>query len=257
MNNARTFTALSLIALAGAATALPFDATDAAEALQRETAILEATGATPSTEPVAIFPAMPEVEIAVPQEELTLPATQAIEEVAAAAVNDITPPAIDVAAQAPETVAPVLDVAPPAVDLVALAETHDALAVRKGEDGEADAMMMLSDVLFSFGDDRLEPAAVSLLEELAPELEGATALQIAGHTDAIGDEVSNQELGLRRANAVRDWLIANSALSADVVTATGIGEVDPVADNLRADGSDNPEGRALNRRVEFLLPDAG
>lgn len=256
MNTARTFTALSLITLASTATALPFDATDAAKAFQREAAILEATGAMPSTDPVAIFPAMPEVA-ALPQQELTSPVAPSVEEVAAAPVNGIAPPAIDITTPAPQIAAPVLDVAPPAVDLVALAETHEALAVRKGEDGEADAMMMLSDVLFSFGDDRLEPAAVSLLEELAPELEGATALQIAGHTDAIGDEASNEELGLRRANAVRDWLIANSALSAEMVTATGIGEGDPVADNLRADGSDNPEGRALNRRVEFLLPDAG
>ena len=218
----------------------------------------------PSTEPVAIFPAMPEEHVAAPViaslQDVPVPALPRLDEFAAStaapAVVD-APAAVDIATQGRDVAAPSVDIVLPAVDLAALAETHEALAVRKGEDGEADAMMMLSDVLFSFGDDRLEPAAVALLEDLAPELEGATALQIAGHTDAIGDEASNQELGLRRANAVRDWLIANSALSADVVTATGIGEVDPVADNLRADGSDNPEGRALNRRVEFLLPDAG
>lgn len=136
-----------------------------------------------------------------------------------------------------------------------IAASDPALSIREGADGEADAMVMLSDVLFGFGNDTLEPEALAVLGGLAAQLEGVPAISIKGHTDAIGDEESNRLLGLRRANNVRDWLIANTNLTADVITAIGVGEADPIADNFTQDGADNPEGRALNRRVEFVLPD--
>ena len=138
-----------------------------------------------------------------------------------------------------------------------IAASDPALALREGEDGEADAMVMLSDVLFSFADASLEPAALEVLAGVAQKLEGVPSIEITGHTDAIGDDEFNLALGQRRADAVRDWLVANTALTADVVTARGVGEADPIAENRTEAGADNPEGRALNRRVEFTLPDAG
>jgi outer membrane protein OmpA-like peptidoglycan-associated protein len=138
-----------------------------------------------------------------------------------------------------------------------IAAADPALDVRTNEDGEVDAMIMLSDVLFSFGDASLEPAALDVLAGVAAKLDGVPSIEITGHTDAIGDEDYNLALGQRRADAVRDWLIANTALTADVVSARGVGEADPIADNRTEDGADNVEGRALNRRVEFTLPDEG
>ncbi|MCK0095053.1 OmpA family protein [Yoonia sp. F2084L] len=146
------------------------------------------------------------------------------------------------------------DAAPSLEDIAA---SDPALDVRTNEDGEVDAMVMLSDVLFSFGDASLEPAALDVLGGIAEKLDGVTSLEITGHTDAIGDENFNLALGQRRADAVRDWLVANTDLTADVVTARGVGEADPIAPNLTEDGADNPEGRAANRRVEFTLPDEG
>lgn len=142
-------------------------------------------------------------------------------------------------------------------NLEEIAASDPNLEVSTNEDGDVDAMVMLSDVLFSFGDASLEASALETLRGVADKLDGVTAIEITGHTDAIGDEAYNEALGQRRADAVRDWLVANTDLSADVVTARGVGETDPIAPNLTEDGADNPDGRAQNRRVEFTLPDEG
>ncbi len=69
---------------------------------------------------------------------------------------------------------------------------------------------------------------------------------IEGHTDSVGPKSSNQALSERRANAVRDYLIANG-INADRLTAAGHGEANPIANNkTRA-------GRKENRRVEVKL----
>lgn len=156
-------------------------------------------------------------------------------------------------APAQEELAETEEPAPPSLQDIAASDP--ALSIREGEDGEADAMVMLSDVLFGFGNDTLEPEALAVLGGLAAQLEGVPAISIKGHTDAIGDEESNRLLGLRRANNVREWLITNTNLTADVITAIGVGEADPIAENFTENGEDNPDGRALNRRVEFILPD--
>ncbi|WP_108813731.1 OmpA family protein [Loktanella sp. Alg231-35] len=149
----------------------------------------------------------------------------------------------------------VMQEATPSLEEIAAADPN--LEVAKNEDGEVDAMVMLSDVLFSFGDASLEASSLETLRGVADKLDGVTAIEITGHTDAIGDESFNEALGQRRADAVRDWLIANTDLAAEVVTSRGVGETDPIAPNLTEDGADNPAGRAQNRRVEFTLPDAG
>ena len=142
----------------------------------------------------------------------------------------------------------------PSLEDIAAADPN--LEVTTNEDGEVDAMVMLSDVLFPFGEATLAPEALETLRGVAEKLDGVAAIEITGHTDAIGDEDYNLALGQRRADAVRDWLVANTALTAEVITARGVGETDPIAPNRTEAGADNPEGRALNRRVEFTLPDA-
>jgi OmpA-OmpF porin, OOP family len=69
---------------------------------------------------------------------------------------------------------------------------------------------------------------------------------IEGHTDSQGPKASNQALSERRANAVRDYLIANG-ISAATLTAAGFGESNPIANNKTA------SGRKENRRVEVKL----
>ena len=73
-------------------------------------------------------------------------------------------------------------------------------------------------------------------------------IQVIGHTDSSGTEVYNRALSLRRAQAVRAYLLANfPGLGADRVEVQGAGESRPVADNGTA------AGRRQNRRVEILL----
>jgi outer membrane protein OmpA-like peptidoglycan-associated protein len=69
---------------------------------------------------------------------------------------------------------------------------------------------------------------------------------IEGHTDSVGAAKSNQLLSERRANAVRDYLIANG-IAADRLTAQGFGEEKPI------DSNNTKAGRANNRRVEVNL----
>ncbi len=73
-------------------------------------------------------------------------------------------------------------------------------------------------------------------------------VRVIGHTDSTGPEAYNVALSLRRAQAVRDYLLANfSGLAAGRVEAEGAGESQPVADNGTA------QGQRQNRRVEILL----
>jgi outer membrane protein OmpA-like peptidoglycan-associated protein len=70
--------------------------------------------------------------------------------------------------------------------------------------------------------------------------------KIEGHTDSTGSEATNNELSLKRAIAVRDYLIGQH-IPASSIDAQGLGSAQPVADNETADG------RAKNRRVEMVI----
>lgn len=144
--------------------------------------------------------------------------------------------------------------ATPAQKLKAAANANPHLEWHDGAEGEADSMVMLSDVLFEFGTARLSPAAIDTLSIIASELPGVPALEIVGHTDSVGTEIANLRLAEARAQAVKIWLVANSPIHPDTLSTIGMGEAEPIAENQHITGDDNPEGRALNRRVEFHLP---
>ncbi len=111
-----------------------------------------------------------------------------------------------------------------------------------------------ADTLFAFDKADIQPASQARLQTLA-ELIGKTrgTVQLVGHTDSKGAEDYNLALSHRRAKAVADWLAAHG-VPAERLQAEGRGAAEPIADNQAADGSDNPQGRALNRRVEALIP---
>ena len=94
----------------------------------------------------------------------------------------------------------------------------------------------------------IDPDSTGLLDRLietAMRCPG-TNVEIAGHTDADGDESANQTLSEKRAQAVVDYLV-KAGLPAERFTAVGYGSTQPVASN----GSD--EGKAQNRRIEFVV----
>ncbi len=111
-----------------------------------------------------------------------------------------------------------------------------------------------ADTLFEFDKADILPTAEANLRTLA-ELIGKTrgTVLLKGYTDAKGDDAYNLGLSKRRADAVKTWMAANG-VPAERLDAAGYGEADPVAPNQRSDGSDDPDGRAKNRRVEAILP---
>ena len=109
-------------------------------------------------------------------------------------------------------------------------------------------------ILFDFGKSDIRPEAARTIESLATVLSGnkVPAAHIYGHTDSISDDAFNLQLSQERADAVMAELTKDGVSS--TLDATGYGESKPIAPNENADGSDNPSGRALNRRVEIFIP---
>jgi OOP family OmpA-OmpF porin len=73
-----------------------------------------------------------------------------------------------------------------------------------------------------------------------------TNIEVAGHTDADGEDAFNQALSEKRAQAVIDYLV-KAGLPASRFAAVGHGSTQPVA------GNDTDDGKAQNRRIEFLV----
>ena len=103
-----------------------------------------------------------------------------------------------------------------------------------------------ADAFFDFDKATLKPEGKSKLDELAAQLGGINLEVIiaVGHTDSVGTDAYNQKLSVRRADAVKAYLVSKGVESNRVYTE-GKGEKQPVADNKTA------EGRAKNRRVEI------
>jgi outer membrane protein OmpA-like peptidoglycan-associated protein len=111
---------------------------------------------------------------------------------------------------------------------------------------------MAGDVLFDFDSTQIRPDAAVELAKVAHVIRERAegTVRVSGHTDSAGDATYNQDLSERRARAVAAWLL-RAGIPAATLKAEGLGETKPVADNTLPDGSDNPAGRATNRRVEI------
>ena len=132
--------------------------------------------------------------------------------------------------------------APGAVDLGAV----DVATVERAilETG----LFRTSRVPFAFGEATLLPEAQRVLSAVADVLLRYPALrvQVGGHTDAVSSDAFNLRLSQARAASVRDYLVA-SGVAAGRLEAVGYGEAVPIAEN------ETETGRALNRRVEFVV----
>jgi len=111
-------------------------------------------------------------------------------------------------------------------------------------------------VLFDFDQSTLRPEATAVLAEVATALNAAApaTAQVQGHTDSMGADAYNQALSERRAAAVVTALAPS--LTSTTLQPKGFGETRPVAPNTLK-GADYPAGRALNRRVDIVIPTAG
>ena len=107
-------------------------------------------------------------------------------------------------------------------------------------------------VHFGFDEDTmLREGEIKIAWLVAAEDGPMDQVEIEGHADATGPEKYNADLSLRRARAVRDFLVEELGIERSALSVVAYGELYPAASNETA------EGRAANRRVEFRRIDAG
>jgi OmpA-OmpF porin, OOP family len=109
----------------------------------------------------------------------------------------------------------------------------------------AEKVTLAADALFDFDKATLRKDATDGLDALVGKLTGVTleVIVLVGHTDSVGAEAYNQKLSVRRAEAVKAYLVSKG-IEANRIYTEGKGESQPVADNKTA------QGRAKNRRVD-------
>ena len=102
--------------------------------------------------------------------------------------------------------------------------------------------------MFYVGKATLLPGARQKLNQVADALRDETdhSIMVEGYTDSTGSDQTNEILSQKRADAVRDYLVAHG-IKADMIKARGQGKSNPIATNATA------TGRAMNRRVEIVV----
>jgi OOP family OmpA-OmpF porin len=103
-------------------------------------------------------------------------------------------------------------------------------------------------ITFDTDSDHLKPESAAVIKSIASALIKNPALKLAinGYTDSTGNADHNLDLSKRRATAVMGVLVSQFSIDASRLTADGFGPKDPIGSN------DTPDGRAQNRRVEFV-----
>lgn len=109
-------------------------------------------------------------------------------------------------------------------------------------------LLIISGINFAFNSSVLDKDSQVLLERAVENLKRNPQMQvlIEGHTDSVGPEGYNMWLSIQRAKAVEGYIVSRG-IAEERMDVKGLGESDPLASN------DTPEGRAKNRRVEFVV----
>ena len=143
-----------------------------------------------------------------------------------------------------------------AVDVSTIGKTPaDTLKVKLSLELIPDKPIVLEGILYEFDSAELTSAAKESLDAglYAIMVENPQIIiELSSHTDAKGSDDYNLKLSQRRAESVVRYLIDRGIMKERLVDK-GYGETLPVAPNTLPDGSDNPEGRKLNRRTEFKI----
>ena len=123
------------------------------------------------------------------------------------------------------------------------------------QSGRSLSMNLSGDVLFDYDKATLKPEAEQALKKVAVVLSQfpESKVTVEGYTDSKGTKATNMQLSRERAQSVKDWLVRNGGVAAVSISTKGLGEQYPIAPNKNTDGTDNPLGRALNRRVSIIV----
>jgi len=123
-----------------------------------------------------------------------------------------------------------------------------AQGCRPPKDMLAAGKLVTYGILFETGSDVVEAESAPVLRQISAYLDANpdTKLQIVGHTDNVGAAASNLDLSKRRAASVARVLATDFKIAGDRFKTDGKGDTQPVSSNVK------PEGRAMNRRVEFI-----
>lgn len=118
---------------------------------------------------------------------------------------------------------------------------------RPAKDLLAEGKLVTYGIHFESGSDVIQPDSAPILRQVAAYLEAKpdVRLKITGHTDNVGKPADNLDLSKRRAAAVAAVLSTQFGIAAERFQTDGKGDTQPLAGNVK------PEGRAMNRRVEF------
>jgi outer membrane protein OmpA-like peptidoglycan-associated protein len=110
-------------------------------------------------------------------------------------------------------------------------------------------VIRLKGMRFGVGKSEITPENYDLLAKVQKAIAafGKPQVVVEGHTDATGSVQKNEALSISRAEAVRQYLLANGTVPADRITAMGFGATRPIASN------DTAEGRAQNRRIDVIV----
>jgi outer membrane protein OmpA-like peptidoglycan-associated protein len=131
-------------------------------------------------------------------------------------------------------------------------EEEEAVAA-VGESAAAAEVGPIGTIYFDFDKYNIRPDQVPVVDDVAAKMQADPAMNVdlQGNTDSIGSEEYNLALGNRRSVSVQRALEERGVGSERMATSS-FGEERPVAPNTNPDGSDNPAGRALNRRTDVV-----
>ncbi|MBC7887097.1 MAG: OmpA family protein [Ferruginibacter sp.] len=119
---------------------------------------------------------------------------------------------------------------------------------------EIEKPVVVNNVYYDFSKSALKDESFAELDKLVTMFEAnpGIVVEISAHTDSKGSDEFNQKLSLARAQSVVDYLVSKG-IDKSKLKPTGYAATQPIAPNKNDDGTDNPEGRQLNRRTEFKV----
>jgi outer membrane protein OmpA-like peptidoglycan-associated protein len=128
------------------------------------------------------------------------------------------------------------------------ANIDPSLVLKEGE------TLKLNNIYFDFDKSSLREASIKELDKLIAILKSNpnAKVEFSAHTDSKGSDQYNMELSKRRAFAARNYIV-NKGIAASRSKLETYGKSKPAVPNTNEDGSDNPENRQLNRRVEIVV----